>query len=61
MLLDAVLTSPDAVIRGLCYVPHAGGSVRAGFPICAVTAMGPDKQQCYANLLAEADELLNMA
>jgi predicted ATP-grasp superfamily ATP-dependent carboligase len=40
-------------------VPHAGGPIHAGFPICTVTAVGRDQQLCYAHLLAEADELLN--
>ena len=57
-------TVPDTAhwqAKGRRDVPHAGGSVRAGFPICTVTAVGPDQQQCYMHLLAEADELLNMA
>jgi predicted ATP-grasp superfamily ATP-dependent carboligase len=48
-------------VRGRRDVPYAGGSVRAGLPICTVTALGHDQQQCYAYLLAEAEELLNMA
>ena len=45
--------------KGRRDVPHAGGPIRAGFPICTVTAVGRDQQHCYAHLLAEADELLN--
>ncbi len=45
--------------KGRRDVPHAGGPIHAGFPICTVTASGRDQQHCYAHLLAEADELLN--
>ena len=57
-------TLPDTThwqAKGRRDVPHAGGSIRAGFPICTVTAVGTSLQQCYAHLLAEADELMNMA
>lgn len=56
---DGIL--PDTthwLAKGRRDVPHAGGSVRAGFPICTVTAVGVDQQQCYAQLVAEADELV---
>ena len=56
---DGIL--PDTsewLAKGRRDVPHAGGSVRAGFPICTVTAVGVDQQQCYAHLVAEADELV---
>jgi predicted ATP-grasp superfamily ATP-dependent carboligase len=45
--------------KGRRDVPHAGGPIRAGFPICTVTAVDRDQQLCYAHLLAEANELLN--
>jgi predicted ATP-grasp superfamily ATP-dependent carboligase len=45
--------------KGRRDVPHAGGPIHAGFPICTVTAVGRDQQLCYAHLLAEADDLLN--
>jgi uncharacterized protein len=48
----------DWVAKGRRDIPHAGGSVRAGFPICTVTAVGVDQKQCYAHLVAEADELV---
>src|SRR5215469_3832321 len=45
--------------KGRRDVPHAGGPIHAGFPICTVTAVGRDQQLCYAHLLAEADDLLH--
>jgi predicted ATP-grasp superfamily ATP-dependent carboligase len=57
-------TLPDTIhwlAKGRRDVPHAGGPINAGFPICTVTAVGRDQEQCYAQLLAEADELLKMA
>jgi predicted ATP-grasp superfamily ATP-dependent carboligase len=47
--------------KGWRDVPHPGGPVQASFPICTVTAAGPDQEQCYARLLAQADEVLNLA
>jgi uncharacterized protein len=56
---DGIL--PDTrewLAKGRRDVPHTGGSVRAGFPICTVTAVGVNQEQCYAHLVAEADELV---
>lgn len=47
--------------KGRRDVADAGIPIPAGFPICTVTAVGDDQQECYANLLAEADELLNLS
>ena len=54
----ALPDTTDWLAKGRCDVPHAGESVRAGFPICTVTAVGVDQQQCYAQLVAQADELI---
>src|SRR5262245_48999499 len=51
----------DWLAKGRRDILHAGGPINAGFPICSVTAVGRDQEQCYAQLLAEADELLKMA
>jgi predicted ATP-grasp superfamily ATP-dependent carboligase len=58
--LDGLL--PDTtqwLAKGRRDVPHPGGPIHAGFPICTVTASGRDQQHCYAHLLAEANKLLN--
>ena len=56
---DGILSdTSEWLAKGRRDVPHAGGSVRAGFPICTVTAVGVDQLQCYAQLVAEADELV---
>jgi predicted ATP-grasp superfamily ATP-dependent carboligase len=58
---DGIL--PDTtqwLAKGRRDVPHAGGPIHAGLPICTVTAVGRDPQHCYVQLLAEADEVLNL-
>ena len=50
----------DWLAKGRRDIPHAGEPIHASFPICTVTAVARDQQQCYAQLLAEADELLKM-
>jgi predicted ATP-grasp superfamily ATP-dependent carboligase len=59
---DGIL--PDTtqwLAQGRRDVPHAGWPIRAGLPICTVTAVGRDPQHCYARLLAEAEEVLYAA
>jgi predicted ATP-grasp superfamily ATP-dependent carboligase len=57
-------TLPDTthwLARGWRDVPHAGGPITTGLPICTVTAVGRDQEHCYAQLLAEADDVRKMA
>jgi predicted ATP-grasp superfamily ATP-dependent carboligase len=55
-----LLDTSEWLAKGRRDIPHAGGPIRAGLPICTVTAVGGDQQQCYAHLLAEADEVVNI-
>lgn len=53
---DGIL--PDTtqwMAKGWRDIPHPGGPVRAGFPICTVTAVGRDQQQCYSGLNSTQD------
>jgi predicted ATP-grasp superfamily ATP-dependent carboligase len=57
-------TTPDTTrwsAKGWHDVPRTGETFRAGQPICTVTAVGADQQQCYERLLAEADEVWKLS
>lgn len=44
--------------KGWHAIPLPGQPVFAGYPICKVTSMGHNTEQCYKNLLAEANEVM---